>query len=224
MSLKINDPAYRLMVTPYGRSSIMKAFLLCLLLDTAALLLPVQAATATVLASSCFLLFVFCFFRDPERNVPAKEHVILAPADGKVILVQEHLDSFTGGPSTLISIFMSPFNVHVNRIPVDGKVTRLRYHPGRFHMAFDHRSMENNEKMEIGIDNGTVRVLFTQVSGFLARRIVCTLHEGDTVKAGYRFGMIKFGSRVDVILPFSASVMVRPGLKTRAGETVLARY
>jgi phosphatidylserine decarboxylase len=212
------------MVTPYGNSNIIKVFLFCLLLDAAALLLPGQASTAAVLASSCFLLFTFYFFRDPNRNIPDDERVILAPADGKIILVQEHHDSFTGGPSTLISIFMSPFNVHVNRIPVDGKVTFLRYRPGLFHMAFDHRSMENNEKMEIGIDNGSVRVLFSQVSGFLARRIVCTLQEGDTVRAGKRFGMIKFGSRVDVILPSSVTILVRPGLKTRAGETVLAKY
>ncbi|NTW81879.1 MAG: phosphatidylserine decarboxylase [Chlorobiaceae bacterium] len=212
------------MVTPYGYSSIMKVFLLCFLLDATALLMPGQLTTAVVLASSCFLLFTFYFFRDPKREIPDDERIIIAPADGKIILVREHHNSFTGGSSTLISIFMSPLNVHVNRIPVDGKVTLLRYRPGRFHMAFDHRSMEENEKMEIGIDTGSVRVLFAQVSGFLARRIVCKLQEGDAVMSGTRFGMIKFGSRVDVILPSSATVLVRPGFKTRAGETVLARY
>ena len=91
-------------------------------------------------------------------------------------------------------------------------------------MAFDHRSMESNEKMEIGINNGEIEVRFNQISGFLARRIVCQLQKGENVKIGQRFGMIKFGSRVDIILPPSATVQVQPGQKTRAGETILARY
>jgi phosphatidylserine decarboxylase len=210
------------MITPYGYGSIRTVFLSCLLLDTFSLLFPDGPKMLLLLLSTLLLGFTFWFFRDPERTVPECEDRILAPADGKIILVKRCDNSYTGSGSTLISIFMSPFNVHVNRIPLSGRVTSLRYHPGTFLMAFDNRSLESNEKMEIGIDNGKSRLLFSQVSGFLARRIVCTLHEGERVKAGSRFGMIRFGSRVDIILPPGVTVTVREGQKTRAGETILA--
>lgn len=212
------------MLTPYGYSSLIKVFIFCLTLSAAAMFLPSGFRTALLVTASTALLFSLYFFRDPERNIPDEKRMILAPADGKVLLVQQQNNSFTGSSSTLISIFMSPLNVHVNRIPLSGKVIHLRYIPGQFLMAFDHRSTQSNEKMEIGIDNGLIRVLFSQISGFLARRIVCRLHSGDPVIAGSRFGMIKFGSRIDIILPSSASVLVRPGQSTRAGETILARY
>jgi phosphatidylserine decarboxylase len=169
-------------------------------------------------------LHTLYFFRDPKRTVPEEQRVILAPADGKILLVQPSVKNSSANTPTLVSIFMSPFNVHVNRIPISGKVSHLRYCPGKFLMAFDNKSMESNERMEIGIDNGEIEVQFSQVSGFLARRIVCTLRSGEMVKIGKRFGMIKFGSRVDLILPPSAKVAVQPGQITRAGETVIARY
>ncbi len=212
------------MVTSYGYSSIIKVFLLCLLLGAASMVLPALAQTATLFASGSAMLFTLYFFRDPQRKISAEKRVVVAPADGKIILVQPVDHHFTGQSSTLVSIFMSPFNVHVNRIPVSGKVAHLRYIPGQFLMAFDNRSMESNEKMEIGIENGDIRVQFSQISGFLARRIVCTLKNGEKVRTGKRFGMIKFGSRVDVILPSSATVIVVPGQITHAGETILARY
>ncbi|NTV98498.1 MAG: phosphatidylserine decarboxylase [Chlorobiaceae bacterium] len=211
------------MLTPYGYNSIRKAFILCLVLDLFSMLFPDGTKMVIMLLSTLLLGFTFWFFRDPERNVPEGEGQILAPADGRIILVRQCDNEFTGNGSTLVSIFMSPFNVHVNRIPMSGRVTRLRYHQGKFLMAFDKRSLESNEKMEIGIDNGRERLLFCQVSGFLARRIVCTLEEGARVKTGSRFGMIRFGSRVDLILPPGAAVTVREGQKTLAGETLLAR-
>ena len=212
------------MFTPYGNSTIIKVFLLSLLLTTPAMLFPFWVKTAFLLAAGTAVLFTLYFFRDPKRQIPYEKRIILAPADGKILLVQPYGQNNAGKSSTLVSIFMSPFNVHVNRVPLSGKVTHLRYCPGKFLMAFDNQSMESNEKMEIGIDNGEIKVLFNQVSGFLARRIVCALHNGESVKAGERFGMIKFGSRVDVILPPSASLLVQPGQITRAGETILARY
>ncbi len=212
------------MFTPYGTSTIIKVFLLSFLLTTPAMLFPFWAKTTFLLAAATAILFTLYFFRDPKRRIPDEKRIILAPADGKILIVQPYGQHGTGKSSTLVSIFMSPFNVHVNRVPLSGKVTHLRYCPGTFLMAFDNKSMESNEKMEIGIDNGEIKVLFNQVSGFLARRIVCALHNGDSVKAGERFGMIKFGSRVDVILPPSASLLVQPGQITRAGETILARY
>ena len=212
------------MLTSYGYSTMIKVFLLCVLLSIGTLVLPPGVQIPILLTVCITLLFTLYFFRDPKRTTPDEKRVILAPADGKIILVQPHSQSTSNDKQTLVSIFMSPFNVHVNRIPLSGKVTHLRYCPGKFLMAFDNKSMESNERMEIGIDNGEIEVLFSQVSGFLARRIVCTLQCNEMVKIGKRFGMIKFGSRVDLILPPSAIIAVTPGQKTRAGETILARY
>ncbi len=207
------------MFTPYGYATIRQVFFLSLLFICAAIFSPLALTIALVLTALLAVTFTLYFFRDPERKAPDDKRAVLAPADGKILLVKPHSDS-----STLVSIFMSPFNVHVNRIPIDGKVTTLTYHHGKFMMAFDHRSMESNEKMEIGIENGDITVLFSQVSGFLARRIVCDLKKGQQVKAGNRFGMIRFGSRVDLILPAAATVLVKPGEITKAGETLIARY
>ena len=212
------------MFTSYGYSTMIKVLLLCMALGAAAMSFPFVAEIALLLTATTLLLFTLYFFRDPKRKAPDEKRVIVAPADGQILLVQKHAENASGKSSTLVSIFMSPFNVHVNRIPLSGKVTHLRYRSGQFLMAFDPRSMESNEKMEIGISNGEIEVRFSQVSGFLARRIVCQLQKGENVKIGNRFGMIKFGSRIDLILPPSATVLVQPGQKTRAGETILARY
>ena len=201
-----------------------KVFFICLIISAAALFFPFWVKITLLLIVGITIVFTLYFFRDPNRNIPDENRTVLAPADGKILLVQPHVHKVTGKSSTLVSIFMSPFNVHVNRIPLSGKVTHLQYCPGKFLMAFDPKSMESNEKMELGIDNGEIEVFFNQVSGFLARRIVCSLHTGETVTMGDRFGMIKFGSRVDLILPLSASVLVQPGQLTLAGETILARY
>ena len=212
------------MLTSYGYSTMIKVLILSMILSTTAMLFPPWAEITMLVAVGTTLLFTLYFFRDPKRTIPEEQRVILAPADGKILLVRPHTKNSSANPPTLVSIFMSPFNVHVNRIPISGKVTHLRYCPGTFLMAFDNKSMESNERMEIGIDNGEIEVQFSQVSGFLARRIVCTLRSGEMVKIGKRFGMIKFGSRVDLILPPSAKVAVQPGQITRAGETVIARY
>ncbi|NTV05173.1 MAG: phosphatidylserine decarboxylase [Chlorobiaceae bacterium] len=212
------------MFTSYGYSTMIKVLLLCMAISAAAMIFPPLAHIPMLLTAATTLLFTLYFFRDPKREAPDEKRVILAPADGKILLVQKQGENVSGKSPMLVSIFMSPLNVHVNRIPLSGKVTHLRYRPGQFLMAFDHRSMESNEKMEIGINNGEIEVRFSQISGFLARRIVCQLQKGENVKIGQRFGMIKFGSRVDMILPPSATVLVEPGQRTRAGETILARY
>jgi len=212
------------MVTSYGYSTVIKMLLICMAISAAALIFPPVAQITFLLTAATALLFTLYFFRDPKRKTSDEKRIIVAPADGKIILVQKHSETVSGKPSTLVSIFMSPFNVHVNRIPLSGKVTHLRYHSGQFLMAFDPRSVESNEKMEIGISNGEIELRFSQVSGFLARRIVCQLQKGESVTIGKRFGMIKFGSRVDLILPPSATVLVEPGQRTRAGETIIARY
>jgi phosphatidylserine decarboxylase len=211
------------MFTPWGYPTILKTGLVALFVSGATAFFALPFLPAALLFSSSLLLFTLHFFRDPKRKPPDEKSAIVAPADGKVLLIRPVVNSFTGPSSTLVSIFMSPLNVHVNRIPLDGTVTHLSYHPGTFMMAFDHRSLESNEKMEIGIENGEMKVLFSQVSGFMARRIVCMLNQGDRVIRGERFGMIRFGSRVDIVLPAHAEVTVTEGERTRAGETVIAR-
>lgn len=169
------------------------------------------------------LLFTLYFFRDPDRSIPNGEGLVLSPADGRVLVVREvHEPEFFRGEAIQVSIFMSPLNVHVNRFPLSGTVELFRHVPGEYLMAFDEKSSSRNERTLIGIRRGETRVLFTQIAGFIARRIVAEVSEGDRAVAGERFGMIKFGSRVDVFVPKSARVMVREGDVTVAGETVLA--
>lgn len=208
-------------ITSYGTGSVVTTAIVCTIIAGAGLLLHSAGGATLAAAAVLYLLFSLFFYRDPERSSPADPDAIIAPADGKVLLIRPVDHPLTGEPSTLVSIFMSPFNVHVNRIPSSGRVSHLRYHKGKFLMAFDHRSMTDNERMEIGLDCRFGTLWFCQVSGFLARRIVCRLEEGQAVTAGKRFGMIKFGSRVDIVLPRSVSVRVTEGMKTFAGETVI---
>lgn len=172
-----------------------------------------------------FLIFSINFFRDPERITPDKENVVVSPADGRVIIIKDFEDKkFINGPAKQISIFMSPLNVHVNRIPINGKVTYLKYHEGDYIMAFEDKASERNERSEFGIDSKYGKVFFTQVAGFVARRIVYEIKEGDSVKIGKRFGMIKFGSRVDVIVSKDWKVNVSMDQNVKAGETILFEH
>jgi phosphatidylserine decarboxylase len=170
-----------------------------------------------------FLLFTLNFFRDPDRMTPPGDNLVIAPADGKIILVQEmHEGEYLKEDAIQVSIFMSPLNVHVNRFPLSGLVGYYRYIPGEFLVAFDEKSSLRNEQTHIGVERGPTKVLFKQIAGFVARRIVAQLKEGDRAVAGERFGMIKFGSRVDVFIPKRAGLKVKAGDTTVAGETVLA--
>lgn len=167
------------------------------------------------------------FFRDPPRRPPDDPRAVVAPADGKVIQIHElHDERFFQAPATRLSIFMSPLDVHVNRIPWSGKVLDVRYHPGKFFRAFaDKASLDNEQTAVLVEDDDGRRVWFVQIAGFVARRIVCRVSPGDTVVRGQRYGMILFGSRADVYFPAgSVDVTVRVGDRTRAGETVVARW
>ncbi len=171
-----------------------------------------------------FFGFTLNFFRDPERTTPSGETLVVSPADGKVIVVKSVEErEFFKGPALQISIFMSPLNVHVNRIPINGVVSHFRYVKGEYFAAFDDKASEKNEQTIIGLENHAGKVLFKQIAGFVARRIVCELQLGDTVRVGERFGMIKFGSRVDVFIPSNAAAKVTVGDKAVAGETILAQ-
>ena len=172
------------------------------------------------------LAFVYYFFRNPERVSPEGDDLVLAPADGIVSNITEYMPPRALGlpeePLTRVSIFMSVFNVHVNRAPVTGTVTKLHYHPGKF-VSVAEKDSEDNERQEILLTTpkGT-KVAFTQIAGLVARRIYCPLHVGEELKAGQIFGMIRFGSRLDVFLPKGVAPEVKLGQTMIAGETVLA--
>lgn len=168
------------------------------------------------------MVFTLNFFRDPERVTPKDENLIISPADGKIIVIKEvEENNYLHSRGKQISIFMSPLNVHVNRIPISGEVEYLKYHEGKFIKAFNDKASQENERMEIGIKSNFGKVFFTQVAGFVARRIVTDLNIGDSVIVGNRFGMIKFGSRVDIIAPDNFIVKAKVGDNVTAGETIL---
>jgi phosphatidylserine decarboxylase len=167
-------------------------------------------------------IFTLNFFRDPERTAPEGDDIVISPADGKVLFIKEVFDSeYLKSKALQISVFMSPLNVHVNRIPIDGKVEYLKYHKGKYLVAFDDKASSENERFLTGINSGSVKILFSQIAGFVARRIVNELKVGQSVEAGERFGMIKFGSRVDILVPINSIPQVKADDKVVAGETVL---
>jgi len=178
-----------------------------------------------ILLSAFLIIFTLNFFRDPDRTVPNKSNIVVSPADGRVLFVKDVLDDkFINGKAKLVSIFMSPLNVHVNRIPITGKVEYVKYIQGEYLAAFEDKASERNERNEIGITSPGGKVFFTQIAGFVARRIVSDLKVGDSVSIGNRFGMIKFGSRVDIIVPEQWQVKVKKDDIVTAGETILFEY
>ena len=175
-----------------------------------------------IIVSIMFLLFSLNFFRDPDRHPPNKDNVIISPADGEIVAVKDVFeDQFLKEDAQQVSIFMSPLNVHVNRIPISGKVDFFKYVKGDYLVAFHEKADKRNERTEIGISSKFGKILFTQIAGFIARRIVCDLKVGEDVTMGNRFGMIKFGSRSDVIVPKNWRLKVNVGDKVTAGETIL---
>jgi phosphatidylserine decarboxylase len=172
------------------------------------------------------LFFVIWFFRDPERAIPSAADLIVSPADGKVIKVEKiKEDRFMKREMLKISIFMNVFNVHVNRSPTDGVVKKIIYNPGKFlNASFDKASLENEQNALI-MDAGEGReYVVNQIAGLIARRIVCRVAEGAKLERGERFGMIRFGSRLDVYLPIGVKPVVRIGDKVSAGSSALARW
>jgi len=175
-----------------------------------------------IIFSVLFFLFCLNFFRDPDRKTPNRDDIIVAPADGEIVIVKETNETeFIKDSVTQVSIFMSPLNVHVNRIPISGKVEMNNYIKGEYLVAFYEKADKRNERTEIGINSKYGKVMFTQVAGFVARRIVNTLKVGDEVQMGNRFGMIKFGSRSDLFAPKNWKLKVKVGDKVSAGETII---
>ena len=160
------------------------------------------------------------FFRDPDRIAPDRPGAVLAPADGRVMVIAEALDPWVG-PAVRVSIFLSPLDVHVNRAPIGGLVKNVEHVAGRFLAAYRPEASEQNERCAVSLDGDRARVTVTQISGVLARRIVCRVRPGDTVRAGERYGLIRFGSRTDLVLPRGTDLRVRVGDRVRGGESVM---
>lgn len=166
--------------------------------------------------------FVAFFFRDPERETPTDDKTIISPADGLVVVLKP-IDSQNAEVGTLVSIFLSVFDVHINRSPLSGRVTTAEYKPGRFLVASKARASIENEQTIITVENQYAKVVFKQIAGLIARRIVLWKKAGDEVKLGERVGLIKFGSRVDIILPPQVNVMIRKGQRVKGGVTVIGK-
>lgn len=169
-------------------------------------------------------IFTVYFFRNPVPEIPPGPELVLAPGEGRVIqIVPVEEPEFLRGPATRISIFLSVFNVHVQRAPISGEVAYFRYNPGKYLAAWNPKASEENEQASVGIRNGDTRVLVRQIAGLIARRVVTDHHEGDRVSRGDRIGIIRFGSRVDLFIPPNWEITCQEGDKVKVGETVLAR-
>jgi phosphatidylserine decarboxylase len=214
------------MFTKYGYSTIGIALIVAFVFIVISILSNNNfVRVPLIILSVLIIIFTLNFFRDPERKIPTQNNIVVSPADGRVLFVKDVIDEkFIKGKAKMISIFMSPLNVHVNRIPISGKVEYLKYIEGEYLAAFEDKASEKNERTEIGITNPSGKVLFTQVAGFVARRIICDLKEGDSVNIGNRFGMIRFGSRVDIIVPINWKEKVKKDDNVIAGETILFEY
>jgi len=185
-----------------------------LILDLLVLAIPLAVLT----------FFVIFFFRDPERNLVNSEKAVLTPADGKIIAIERltNGDNRFADTAVKLSIFMSLFNAHINRIPVGGRISQLTYHPGKFFSAnLDKASLHNENNIVMLETDNREKIVFVQVAGLIARRIVCWVKAGDYVRAGQRFGLIRFGSRLEVYLPPDSTITVRKGEKVKAGQTVI---
>lgn len=173
--------------------------------------------------SLIFFILIVQFFRNPFRNTIINENHVIAPADGKVVVIEEvEENEYFKDKRRQVSIFMSPVNVHVNRNPIAGVVKYAKYHPGKYLVAWHPKSSTENERTTVVIANSKAEVLFRQVAGALAKRIVYYVKEGELVEQGAEMGFIKFGSRIDLYLPLSAKIEVQLQQKTRGGETVVA--
>ena len=186
-----------------------------LLLGAGAAVLGFWWVAAILLLVTLFMAF---FFRDPKRVPPSDPDVVVSPADGKVTRI-----SPAGADSTVISIFLSPLDVHINRSPITGKIVDVLYSPGKFLMATNEKASLVNEQNALTIQGEKITVVCKQIAGILARRIVCWKAEGDSLGLGERFGMIKFSSRTDVLLPANVRVTVKEGDRVRGGTTVIGR-
>ncbi len=167
-------------------------------------------------------LFCTAFFRNPDRDIPTDLNLLLSPADGKVIAINRIEDDYVG-KSVKVDIFLSVFDVHLNRIPISGQVDFVSYRPGKFFSAFKDKASTDNERTDVGISGAWCKVRVTQIAGLIARRIVCRANEKDAVQLGQLYGLIRFGSRTELTFPDNCEVCVKVGDRVKGGETILGR-
>ena len=182
--------------------------------------LPVLLIPGIILV--IFGLFCTAFFRNPSRTIPQGDTILVSPADGKVVAIQKTYDEFVGD-AVKVDIFLSVFDVHLNRIPASGKIEFVKYRPGRFFSAFKDKASEDNERTDIGISTATGKFRVAQIAGFIARRIVCNVADADSVRKGQLYGMIRFGSRTELTFPPDFIPCIKRGQRVRGGETIIAR-
>lgn len=176
----------------------------------------------TALVSLVLTLFVVFFFRDPERAIPEGKGLVVSPADGKVIVIKDIYEpDYLKQDVRQISIFLSVFDVHVNRAPVGGAIEIVKYNPGKFHVASVDKASIDNEQTAMVIASGKDKILVKQIAGLIARRIVCYARPGDTITTGERYGLIRFGSRVDIFLPRTAEIKVKLGDRVKGAQDVI---
>ena len=187
----------------------------------AALVAALAGSTYGIAALVLPAFFLF-FFRDPERHTALGPREVVSPADGKVMVAGTPTGGFDPAVWQQVTIFLSPMDVHVNRMPLAGRVKSVKYHPGKFLPAYKREAGDLNEHTEVVLDHGGQTIVVRQIVGILARRIVCRVREGDEVDAGARFGVMKFGSRMDVFVPQSSTLRVKVGDRVSAGITVIA--
>jgi phosphatidylserine decarboxylase len=178
--------------------------------------------TITGVVLVCLALFVFSFFRDPERVIPAEAGAVVSPADGRVVVVTD--EGNAGRPGKRISIFLAIWNVHVNRSPAAGTITKVEYRPGKFLAAMRERASFENEQNVFSLSTDAGEMVFKQIAGLIARRVVSWKKPGDRVMRGERIGLVRFGSRVDVWVPREAEILVKLGENVKGGSSVLARW
>lgn len=183
-------------------------------------LLNWKIAGFILLAITLFILF---FFRDPQRVTPPGDDLVVSPADGKVVVVKDiHESDYLHQDVKQISIFLSIFDVHVNRVPISGKVESVKYHPGKFHIAALEKASLENENSAMVIADGNTKILVKQIAGILARRIICYVRPGDVINKGERYGLICFGSRVDIFLPENSEIKVKLGDRVKGARDIIA--
>ena len=215
------------MITGYGTDVMIRIFLILLIIVIGAFMCLHAGIVlyAVIAVAGALALFTLNFFRDPHRISPNDPNVVLSPADGKIVQIRRFMENeFLHQEAVQVSIFMSPLDVHVNRFPISGTIRLFKHIPGKFLVAFDDKSSEVNERTHIGIESQAFKVLFKQIAGTVARRIVAHVQVGQQAVRGVRFGMIKFGSRVDVIMPSETILTVSLNDRVRAGESILGKY
>jgi len=213
------------MISKEGYSTILVVVLFSIAAGYGASYLPDIVAYVIYVLLAVLVGLTVYFFRDPDRQIPEEDSLIVSPADGKVVLIRKvKEEEYMHDTVTQVSIFLSPLNVHVNRVPFSGEVEYVKYSPGKYLMAWEDHASEQNERAHFGVrhPSGT-KILFKQITGFLARRIVYDLKEGDKIHVGDRFGIMKFGSRMDLLLPDNVEITVERGDKTVAGESIIGR-